>query len=108
MLRQMRLLYAKSNTLLRTFSHCLSDVESYSVSKAIVRHCIVVFCGTIIKSLHLVQFVSRLTMLKEKYLVFPSGVVLVQCMQLIIFVTLRQYYVRTYMVLCKDWNVLTL
>ena len=28
-------------------------------------------------------------------LVFPSGVVLVQCMQLIIFVTLRQCYVRT-------------
>ena len=64
--------------------------------KAIVRHCIVLFCGTIIKSLHLVKFVSRLTMLKEKYLVFLSGVVLVQCMQLIIFVTLRQCYVRTY------------
>ena len=27
MLRQMRLLYAKSNTLLRTFSHCSSDVK---------------------------------------------------------------------------------
>ena len=27
MLRQVRLLYAKSNTLLRTFSHCSSDVK---------------------------------------------------------------------------------
>ena len=27
MLRQMRLLYTKSNTLLRTFSHCSSDVK---------------------------------------------------------------------------------
>ena len=44
-------------------------------------------------------------MLIEKYLVFLSRVVLVQCMQLIIFVTLRQCYVRTYMVLCKDWSI---
>ena len=73
--------------------------------KAIVRHCIVFFCGTIINSLHLVKFVSRLTMLIEKYLVFLSEVVLVQCMQLIIFVTLRQCYVRKYMVLCKDWTI---
>ena len=27
MLRQVRLLYAKSNKLLRTFSHCLTDVK---------------------------------------------------------------------------------
>ena len=64
MLRQIRLLYAKPNTLLRTFS--------------IVRHCIVLFCGTIIKSYHLVKSVARLTMRTEKYLVFLSGVVLVQ------------------------------
>ena len=38
---------------------------------------------TIIKSLHIVKFVSRLTMLIEKYLAFLSGVVLVQCMQCI-------------------------
>ena len=42
--------------------------------------------------LHLVKFVSHLTMLIEKYFVSPSGVVLVQCIQLIIFVTLRQCY----------------
>ena len=73
--------------------------------KAIVQHCVVLSCGMIIKSLHLVKFMSHLTMFTEKYLVSPSGVVLVQtvqCMQLIIFVTLRQCYVRTYMVLCKD------
>ena len=58
--------------------------------KAIVQNCIVLSCGMIIKCLHLVKFVLHLTMLIEKYLVSPSGVVLVQCMQLIIFVTLRQ------------------
>ena len=101
MLRQMRLLYAKSNTLLRTFSHCSSDVKvTLFQSYCTALYC-PFFCGTIIKCLHLVKFVSRLTMLIEKYLVFLSGVVLVQCMQLIIFVTLRQCYVRTYMVLCK-------
>ena len=57
--------------------------------KAIVRHCIVLSCGTIIKSLHLVKFVSRLTMLIEKYLVFPSGVVIVQCMQLMFRFSLK-------------------
>ena len=104
MLRQMRLLYAKSNTLLRTFSHCSSDVKvTLFQSYCTALYC--PFCGTIIKSVHLVKFVSRLTMLIKKYLVFLSGVVLVQCMQLIIFVTLRQCYVRTYMVLCKDWTI---
>ena len=42
MLRQMRLLYAKSNTLLRTFSHCSSTLKLLCF-KAIVRHCIVLF-----------------------------------------------------------------
>ena len=79
-----------------------NDAERYCTY---LIHCIVLFCGTIIKSLHLVKFVSRLTMLIEKYLVFLSEVVLVQCMQLIIFVTLRQCYVRPYMVLCKEWTI---
>ena len=89
MLRQMRLLYAKSNK--NYYGHLVIVYQTLKLLcfKAIVRHCIVLFCGTIIKSLHLVKFVSRLTMLVEKYLVFLSGVVLVQCMQLIIFVTLR-------------------
>ena len=103
MLRQMRLLYAKSNTLLRTFSHCSSDVKVTLFQS----YCTALYCPFLwndYKSLHLVKFVSHLTMLIEKYLVFLSGVVLVQCMQLIIFVTLRQCYVRTYMVLCKDWS----
>ena len=98
MLRQMRLLYA------HYYGHLVIVHRTLKLLcfKAIVRHCIVLFCGMIIKSLHLVKFVSRLTMLIEKYLVFLSGVALVQCMQLIIFVTLRQCYLRTYMVLCKD------
>ena len=95
LLRQMRLLYAKSNTLLRTFSYCSSDIK-VTPFQSYCTALYVFFCGTIIKCLHLVKFVSRLTMLIKKYLVFLSGVVLVQCMQLIIFVTLRQCYERTY------------
>ena len=107
MLRQMRLLYANLQSLTHYYGHLVIVHRTIKLLcfKAIVRHCIVLFCGTIIKSLHLVKFVSRLTMLIEKYLVFLSGVVLVQCMQLIIFVTLRQCYVRPYMVLCKDCTI---
>ena len=104
MLRQMRLLYAKSNII---FGHLVIVHRTLKLLcfKAIVRHCIVLFLWNDYKRLHLVKFVSRLTMLIEKYLVFLSGVVLVQCMQLIIFVTLRHCYVRTCIVLCKDWSI---
>ena len=53
-----------------TKDYCMQSLTHYYghlkllCFKAIVRHCIVLFCGTIIKSLHLVKFVSRLTMLK--------------------------------------------
>ena len=103
MLRQMRLMYAKSNTLLRTFSHCSSDVkvtlfQSYCTS---LYHPFL--WNDYKKSTFSKNRVAlHLTMLIEKYLVSPSGVVLVQCMQLIISVTLRQCYVRTFMVVCKD------
>ena len=93
----MRLLYAKSNTLLRTFSHCSSDVKVTLFQT----YCTALCCPFLWNDYKK----SRLTMLIEKYLVFLSGVVLVQCMQLIIFVTWRQCYVRTYMVLCKDWSI---
>ena len=85
MLRQMRLLHLV----------IVHQTLKLLFFKDIVQHCIVVSCGTIIKSLHLLKVVSHLTMLIEKYLVSPSEVVLVQCMQLVIFVTLRQCYVRT-------------
>ena len=48
MLQQMRLLYAKSNKLLRTFSHCLSDVKvTLSQSLKTALYCL--FRGPIIK-----------------------------------------------------------
>ena len=48
--------------------HCSPDVKV----KAIGQHCIVFSCGMIIKCLHLVKFVSHLTMLIEKYKIFWS------------------------------------
>ena len=104
MLRQIRLLYAKSNTLLRTFSHCSSVVKVTLFQS----YCTALYCLVLWNDYKKSTFSKirvRLTMLIEKYLVFPSGVVLVHCMQLIRFVTLSQCYVRTYMVLCKDWNI---
>ena len=91
MLRQMRLLYAKFNKLLGTLSHCSSDVKVARYQSYIVQHCIGHSCLAIIKSLKkLVKFVSHFIMFIEKYLVSLSGVVPVKCMQLIIFVTLRE------------------
>ena len=43
-----------------------------------------VLCKTIIKSLHLINFVSHLTMIIKRYLVSLNGVVPVQCMQMIV------------------------
>ena len=44
MLRQMRLLYAKSNKLLRMFNHCSIDVKiTYLI--VIALHYIVLICG---------------------------------------------------------------
>ena len=60
----MRLLYAKSNKLLRTFSHCSTDVKIIPYFKVIAQHCIVLICRMITKNQHLIMFT-------EKYL--PKG-----------------------------------
>ena len=94
MLRQMRFLYVTHYYRHLVIVHQTLKILCF---KAIVV-CTALYCPFLWNdyiSLHLVKFMSRLTMLIEKYLVSPSGVVLVQCMQLIIFVTLRQCYVRT-------------
>ena len=85
-LRQMRTVYAKSNTLLGTFSHCSTDVKVTLFQS----YCIVRFSGVITKNQHLERFVLHLIMRIEKSLVFPRGVVPVLCMLNIIFVTLKQ------------------
>ena len=47
MLRQMSLLYAKSNTLLRTFSHCSSDVKVTLFQ----RYCTALYCPFFVERL---------------------------------------------------------
>ena len=84
----MRLLYAKSNKLLRTFSHC--SMLRLPYFKVIAHHCIVLICGMLTKNQHLAKFVLHSIMLTEKYLVYLSGVVPVRCMQTTISVTLKQ------------------
>ena len=58
--------------------------------KVIALHCIVLICGMIIKNQHLAKFVLHLTKPTEKYLVYLSGVVPVQCMPTTISVTLKR------------------
>ena len=60
--------------------------------KVIAQHCIVRICGMITNNQHLAKFVLHSIMLTEKYLVYLSGVVPVQCtcMQTTISVTLKQ------------------
>ena len=89
MLRQMRFLYAKSNKLIRTFSHCSIDVK-ITLLQSYCTHCIVPSCGLIIKNQHLQRFGSHSTMLIEKKLVSLREVVQVQCMQITISAPSRQ------------------
>ena len=89
MLRQMRLLYAKSNKLLRHLVIVLR-MSRLPYFKVIAQHCIVRICGMITKNQHLAKFVLHSIMLTEKYLVYLSGVVPVRCMQTTISVTLKQ------------------
>ena len=89
MLRQMRLLYAKSNNY---YGHLVIVLRMSRLPyfKVIAQHCIVRICGMITKNQHLAKFVLHSIMLTEKYLVYLSGVVPVRCMQTTISVTLKQ------------------
>ena len=53
----MRTVYAKSNTLLRTFSHCSTYVK-VTLFQSYCTHCIVRFSGVITRSQHLERFVA--------------------------------------------------
>ena len=55
MIRQMRLLYTKSNKLLRIFSHCTTDVK-FVLCIAIAYPYIVHFFGLITQSAHSANF----------------------------------------------------
>ena len=102
-LRQMRTVYAKSNTLLRTFSHCSTDVKVTLFQS----YCTALYC------LFLWSDYKKSTFRKirvafnnayRKIFGLPRGVVPVLCMVNIIFVTLKQRYGKAYMVLCRDWK----
>ena len=99
----MRTVYAKPNTLLRTFSHCSTDVK-VTLFQSYRTALYVRFSGVITRNQHLERFVLHLIMRIEKSLVFTRGVVPVLCMLNIIFVTLKQRYGNAYMVLCRDWK----
>ena len=88
MLRQMRLLYAKSNKILWTFSHCSTDVKITLFQS----YCTSLYCPYLWNDYKksTFKFVLQLIMLTEKYLVYLSRVVPVRCMQTTISVTLKQ------------------
>ena len=89
MLRQMRLLYAKSNKLLRTFSHCSTDVKITLFQS----YCTALYCPylwnnynkSIFRTVH-VAFNNAY----RKIFGYLSGVVPVRCMQTTISATLKQ------------------
>ena len=81
----MRLLYAKSNKLLRTFSHCSTDVKITLFQS----YCTALYCSYLWNDYKKSTF-SKVRVAFNKYLVYLSGVVLVRCMQTTISVTLKQ------------------
>ena len=102
-LRQMRTVYAKSNTLLRTFSHCSTDVKVTLFQS----YCTALYC------LFLWSDYKKSTFRKirvafnnayRKIFGLPRGVLPVLCKLNLIFVTLTQRYGKAYMVLCRDWK----
>ena len=65
----MRLLYAKSNNALWTFSHCSTDVKITLFQS----YCTALYCPYLwndYKNQHLAKFVLHLIILSEKYLVY--------------------------------------
>ena len=101
MLRQMRLLYAKSNTLLRTFSHCSSNVKVTLFQS----YCTALYCPFLWNDYKKSTFSKIRVAFNNAYrkiFGLPKRSSASTMYATHIFVTLRQCYVRTYMVLCKD------
>ena len=85
----MRLLYAKSNKLLRTFSHCSTDVKITLFQS----YCTALYFPYVwndYKKLTLNKVRVAFNNAYRKLLVYLSGVVPVRCMQTTISVTLKQ------------------
>ena len=85
----MRLLYAKSNKLLRTFSHCSSDVKITLFQS----YCTALYCSFLWNDYKKSTFSKIRVAFNNAYrkiFGLSSGVMLVQCMQFIMFVNLRQ------------------
>ena len=93
-LRQMRSVYAKSNTLLRTFSHCSTDVKVTLFQS----YCTALYCPFLWSDYKKSTFRKICVAFNNAYRK-P-----VLCMLNIIFVTLKQRYGKAYMVLCRDWK----
>ena len=94
-LRQMRTVYAKSNTLLRTFSHCSTEVKVTLCQS----YCAALYCPFLWSDYKESTFRKIRVAFNNacrKSLVFPRGVVPVLCMLNIIFVTLKQRYGKAY------------
>ena len=98
----MRLLYAKSNILLRTFTHCSSE-DKVTLLKASVQHCVVLSCGKIIKSLRLEKLVSHLINNAYSKIVGLSVRSSVSAMHVTHYTfTIERMFHKNIMVLCKD------
>ena len=90
---QMRTVYAKSNTLLRTFSHCSTDVK-FTLFQS---YCTAVYCPFFWSDYKKSTFRKICVAFNNSYRkIFPRGVVPVLCMLNIIFVTLKQRYGNIY------------
>ena len=79
MLRQMRLLYCRSNRLLRMFNKCSQDVL-IELCRSFVLHFIVLIFGINTKKLHFLSFELHTIMCIVKYLVSSDDAVPAKCL----------------------------
>ena len=111
MLRQMRLLYGKSNTLLRTFSHCSWDVKVTLFQS----YCTALYCPFLWNDYKKSTFSKIRVAFNNAYrkifglLKWSSANAMYATHNICNFETYIRIhisiYVRTYMVLCKDWSI---
>ena len=101
-LRQMRTVYAKSNTLLRTFSHCSTNVKVTLFQS----YCTALYCPFLWSDYKKLTFrkirVEFNNAYRKIFGLLKKEVMPVICMLNIIFVTLKQRYGKAYMVLSRD------
>ena len=109
MLRQMRLLYAKSNTLLRTFSHCSSDVKVTLFQS----YCTALYCPFLWNDYRKSTFSKIRVAFNNAYRkIFFFGLpkrsganAMYATHNICNFETILRKNISTYMVLSKDWSI---